>query len=221
LTLGAKKHILARMEMQVERSRESSGPGSFRDRKKLFTREMIVRSSIRLFREKGFEATTVDEIAREADVSRRTFFRYFPSKESAVFPHQAAYLARFRSLLEARKAGEPALARVRRACLAMARDYMNAREEHLEQQAIIQSSPALIARGEAHDEEWAAVIARAFASEEGGREDAGRRARFVAGAIMGLIRAALREWYAGDCREDLVLLGNEALSLIEFGAGRL
>jgi len=57
---------------------------SRRDRKKEETRQRIFKAAIRLFREKGFEATTVDEITERADVARGTFFNHFPRKESVL-----------------------------------------------------------------------------------------------------------------------------------------
>lgn len=57
---------------------------SRRERKKEETRRRIFEAAIALFREKGFEATTVDEITEKADVGRGTFFNYFPKKESVL-----------------------------------------------------------------------------------------------------------------------------------------
>lgn len=57
---------------------------SRRERKKVDTRRRIFEAAVSLFREKGFEATTVDEITERADVGRGTFFNYFPKKESVL-----------------------------------------------------------------------------------------------------------------------------------------
>jgi AcrR family transcriptional regulator len=56
-----------------------------RERKKAATRERIYLAALDLFRRKGFGPTTVDEVAAAADVSRGTFFNYFPSKESLLY----------------------------------------------------------------------------------------------------------------------------------------
>jgi AcrR family transcriptional regulator len=76
-------------------SPDAAEPG-LRERKRLATRRAILLAAITVVREKGFEAATVDEIARIADVSPRTFFNYFSSKEEAIvgdgpeLPDQAA-----------------------------------------------------------------------------------------------------------------------------------
>src|SRR6266850_2761855 len=57
---------------------------SRRERKKEETRERIFKAACKLFRHKGFEATTIDEIAEKADVAKGTFFNYFPRKEAVL-----------------------------------------------------------------------------------------------------------------------------------------
>lgn len=72
---------------------------SLRERKKAKTRSAIQRHALRLFREQGYAATTVDQIADAAEVSPSTFFRYFPAKEDVVVydDYDPALLAAFRA----------------------------------------------------------------------------------------------------------------------------
>lgn len=56
-----------------------------RERKKEETRQRIFRAALELFRQKGFDATTVDDITERADVAKGTFFNYYPRKESVLF----------------------------------------------------------------------------------------------------------------------------------------
>lgn len=194
----------------------AAAPG-LRERKKSRTRDALIAAAHRLFRERGFEATTVDEVAAAAEVSRRTYFRYFPTKEAVLFPSRAARLARFRRLLAERPVGETPLGAVRRACLAVAGDYMADRARVVSEYRIIQASPALIAHELELDLEWEDAIAEAFIARWPGAPDAERRARVWAAAAMGAIRATLREWFAQDGRTDLIALGSASLDWLERG----
>lgn len=81
----------------------SSGPG-LRDTRKAQTRQMISNVATRLFVERGFEQVSMDDIAREADVSRKTVFNYFPRKEDLVFDREDEVRALAAEALAARGA---------------------------------------------------------------------------------------------------------------------
>ena len=187
------------------------------ERKKAKVRGAIIRAAVDLFERHGFDRTTVDEIAATAEISTRTFFRYFPTKEAVMFPYHAAYVEQFRCLL--REQPGPPLEAVRGALEAMAAVYTAARDEHLRHQRIISSSPALVAHSVAYDAEWEAAIADAWRNGHRRGARAERQARLIAGIVMGAINAVMATWYEGGCREDLATLGKSALNLLERGIG--
>jgi AcrR family transcriptional regulator len=83
-----------------------------RDRKKNETRQALRDAAHRLFAEKGFSQTTIDDIAAAADVSRRTFFRYYDSKDDLLRSDVCDLLPVMLAALRARPAGEPPFAAI-------------------------------------------------------------------------------------------------------------
>lgn len=187
-----------------------------RAKRKAEVRAAIVRAALRLFRRRGFDETTVDEIAAAAGVSRRTFFRYFERKEVVAFPWHAERLELFRDLVARRYHGESAIQAVRRALIALAHEYERNREQEIERERLVQSSATLVARERDLDLRWEAVIAEALLSERHRvpRKTAERRARMLAAAIVGVARAVIREWVASEGHLDFVELGLEGFDLV-------
>ena len=169
-----------------------------------------MHAAFELFAARGFDNVTMDEVARAADVSRRTAFRYFPTKEALVFPMREERLAHFRELLTQSTEGEPALVRVRRTCLTLAKEFAAAKEMFLAQEALVASSRGLAGQERLLEREWEDAIAETLSSET-----APRRARILAAAIMGIVRGALHEWALGGATEDLVQIGREAFAILE------
>src|SRR5262249_61158973 len=92
--------------------RVSAPAGGGRERKKDETRRALREAAHRLFAEKGFTQTTIDDITEVADVSRRTFFRYYDSKEDLLRTDVADLLPVMLAALRARPAEEPPLAAI-------------------------------------------------------------------------------------------------------------
>ena len=189
-----------------------------RERNTKERRAALVDAAYELFAQQGYAATTMDDVAARAGVSRRTAFRYFASKEDLVFPYREERLARLALLLVARK-GELPFETVRRACFALARDYEEAREQMLAQWRIVESEPSLLGRELQFDRRSEAAIERAFLADEQGSARATRRARVRAAAVVGVVRATLRDWIEGGATGDLARLARETFAELERGFG--
>src|SRR2546428_12705110 len=93
-------------------------PPGLRERKKQRTRETIARAAHELFAERGYHATTLPDIAEAADVSTRTIFAYFPSKEDILFSDFSVMKEALGQALAGRPEGEDALETVRKFILS-------------------------------------------------------------------------------------------------------
>jgi AcrR family transcriptional regulator len=143
-----------------------------RERKKQRTREALIDAAFRLFQEKGFEATTVEEIADEVDVSSRTFFRYFASKEDVVLTFQEEQFATMLEALAARPAEEPLMTALRHATVSVLRacedgEYGFDPERFGCIQQMMESSPAVFGSSLEHGQKKQAEITRVIAQRMG------------------------------------------------------
>jgi AcrR family transcriptional regulator len=104
-------------------------PEGLRERKKQRTREQIVEAAMRLFAERGYQATTIPDIAAAADVAPRTFFSHFPSKEAVVFHNVDRELDGLGNALRNRLPGETAFDALRRWIDAMFDEWAGDEDE--------------------------------------------------------------------------------------------
>lgn len=100
-------------------------------------------SASELFEERGFEQTTIDQIAAAAEISRRTFFRYFADKEEAFFAEDERLLAVIDETLDGAPDGEPVLDLARRATRALAAHSAADTQRRLARERLIAATPAL------------------------------------------------------------------------------
>ncbi|MFI6204884.1 TetR family transcriptional regulator [Streptomyces sp. NPDC051041] len=187
----------------LETVRTAPRPG-LRERKKQRTRDALLRAALELFTAKGYERTTVDEIAEAVGVSQRTFFRYFASKEEAAFFVARLAESHFLAALRERPPGEPPLQALRRAVLdswdtiGEAIEQLVPLELHMRLYRVIESTPALLAAHLRRATELEEEIARVIARREGLDVDADPRPRLVVAVFGAVMRVTERAWSAGD-----------------------
>ena len=177
---------------------------SLRDNKKTRTREALRAAAFRLFRSKGFDRTTVDEIAAEAGVSRTTFFRYFATKEAVVFDRGREIGEVFRRWVAERPPRENPLEAFEGALLALAReatrDPVLARES-LELEELFERNPALRKRRGEHRQEQIALVAQALADRDGRPVDTEHSLAASLGVVVS--DAVREEWHASGGKADV------------------
>lgn len=184
-------------------SSEPSRPG-LRERKKQRTRDALLRAALELFTTKGYEETTVDEIAEAVDVSQRTFFRYFTNKQETAFAVQEMVEQRFVEALRERPADEAPFVALRGAVIgawdAMGRSIEEVVpvELHMRTYQMIESTPSLLAAHLRRSIEMEEEVARVIAEREGLDLDTDPRPRVVVAAFSGVMRVTGRLWGAGE-----------------------
>jgi AcrR family transcriptional regulator len=169
-----------------------------------------------LFFRDGFEAVTIEAISARAEVSRRTFFRYFPTKESVFFHLHEERLGAFRAQLAAAPVDAPPRRAVYEGLLAVGERYQADREHTLAHNRALHASPALAAYDLKLDAQWERTIAAALEASAESR----LRAVVEAGAVMGVVRAVLRHWFDAGGAYDLPTAGRAAFAWLEQGLGR-
>ena len=191
----------------------SGGPG-LRERKKARTRQVIQEQAMRLFLDRGYAATTVQEIAAAAGVSHMTFFRYFPTKEDVVLADE--YDPLIAELLRKRPASEPDLEKLRHALLAGLAQLSSAdRQTVLDRTRLIVRTPTLRARLWENQLRTEELLVRALIPEGGRADDLARRV-LVAGCLAA-VTTALLVWVEHDGEPDLPGLVEQAFAALRAG----
>ena len=193
-------------------------PDGLRKRKKARTRASIREHALRLFREQGYQATTVQEIAEAAEVSPSTFFRYFPTKEDLVL--QDDMDTRMIAAFEQQPPELGPIAAVRAATRQVLTSYSAADMDLLrETTRLTMTVPEIRARAMDEFARTITVVAEAVA-KRAGRSPDDLAVRAVAGAIIGVIMSVTMPWEGwseGAGFEDTFGRIDEALGLLEAG----
>jgi TetR/AcrR family transcriptional regulator, regulator of mycofactocin system len=184
-------------------------------RRKVTSRAELEQVAFDLFDRQGFERTTVDDIASAAGIGRRTFFRYFRSKNDVPWGDFDAELARMRLRLNAVPAEQPLMDAIRQAVVDFNRVAPDQIPAHRRRMALILRVPALQAHSTLRYAAWRQVIADFAADRTGFAADA-LLPQAIAYATLGVAVAAYEQWLNGS-GDDLGNLLDAALRTLSIG----
>lgn len=191
-----------------------------RERKKQRTRAELTEAAILLFTDRGFDATTIEDIVGEVEVSPRTFFRYFDSKEDVVIGFFDDMGVELRGMLAARPQGEAPFTAVRRALGALIELFTSEPERVLAAKRLAYDTPAIRARLLDKHARWENGVTEELAARLGVDPERDPRPRLIASVALAAFSTAVSRWVDSGGREDLKALLNQSLDAVGTGLDR-
>lgn len=189
-------------------------------RRPVTSRAELEHAAFGLFAEKGFEQTTVDDIAAAAGIGRRTFFRYFRSKNDVPWGDFERELERMRDRLRDCPPNVPLMDAIRVALVDFNRVDPTQIPWHRRRMTLILRVPALFAHSTLRLAAWRTVVAE-FAAERTGQRPGALAPQAIAYAVLGVAIAAYEQWLDHEDADLSVLLDSAMRDLAAaFGSGR-
>lgn len=217
------------MPEPAKNSRTTTSRASGAASQRLKMRRELAAAAMELFATKGYEATTVDEIAAMAGVARRTFFRHFRSKEEAIFPDHDDTLVRAQAVLEAAPPHENPLDTVCRGIKEVMKMYAASPKGSVERYKLTREVPALREREIASVARYERLFTRYLLGhfdEEAHRDgvsgyDEPLLAEVAASAVVTAHNHVLRRWLRGGGAGDVEGQLDHAFAIVRrtFGTG--
>jgi AcrR family transcriptional regulator len=189
-----------------------------RERKKAQTRQSLTAAAIRLSIERGSpDRVTIEEISDAADVSPRTFFNYFSSKEEAILGVDPERRAALRSELELRPEDESPVEALRAALHAGSEDFELNGELWAQRLQLVREHPALSSGYVASFADFERGLVEAMAARLGMDPDADLYPAIVVSAALTVMRVTVKHWQAADDGPDLATLLDDAFDQLAAG----
>ncbi len=176
-------------------------------------RAEIAELAFNVFAERGFDAVTATEVAAAAGISRATFFRYFDSKEDAVFVAQEEMGVKIADELRERPDGEDAWTALRQAFAPAIAAYQHSPSHALARLRLIRCTPNLRVHQLERLAQWRELIGAALADRVG-LDATDIKVEALVGAALGALNAASSRWAESDGAEDLIELLDEAFAVL-------
>lgn len=190
-------------------------PAELSDRRREQTRTEIAAAAVDLFRANGFDATTMDDVARAAGVSRRTAYRHFPAKDDLVFEYPRRWLERFVAVTGDRRPGESTRDLLRRGVIEISEVIEAHKREVLDAFSVVLSTPSLVGRHGRADAEWRIICAGIIAPDLADQPDAILQISVIVGALVGCTNGIIVAWDAGQPDADIRPMTVAALDQID------
>ncbi|MEV0227352.1 TetR family transcriptional regulator [Streptomyces sp. NPDC050704] len=178
-------------------------------------RDSLVAAAFQLFLERGYEQTTVDDIVTLAGVGRRSFFRYFPSKEDVVFPDHERCLADMTELLGRSGDADDPVAQVCDAARLVLRMYAEKPTFSVQRYRLTRKVPGLRAYELSVVWRYERALAEYLRGRFAGRPDGTLRADVIAAAVVAAHNNGLRSWLRSDGRSDATAEVDHALAHVQ------
>lgn len=184
-----------------------SKPEGLREQKRRLTFQRIADIGLKFFLAKGYQETTLDEIAAAAGISRRTFFYYFKSKDEILLAHQSGYMEDLRAcILESASAGQP-LDIVHQALLKLAARHQS--PELLATARLLRQSKALLARRHGNYLQLEQLVYDSLCALFPARDHDGLR--LISMISVSPLRLAVNKWLEEDGKRPLIDYIEDAL----------
>ncbi|MFC8074628.1 TetR family transcriptional regulator [Streptomyces sp. NPDC057307] len=192
--------------------------GTLAERKRQLVANELTEAALQLLASKGFDVVTVDEIVATAGVSKRTFFRYFASKEDVVVQFLADLGAGIHAELAARPAGEPPSVALRHAVwvalAACAADHPDHADRTLRVVRLILRTPALRARLLEREAQWRDDLTAELGRRLGLDPATDLYPRLAAGMALTAFDTVLQRWSESDGTRDPAVLTDLAFAVL-------
>jgi AcrR family transcriptional regulator len=188
-----------------------------RERKKLATRLALHQAALELVAERGLDAVSVDDIAARADVSPRTFFNYYPSKDDAILGLDPAAAHRLAEAFALRPARETPMQALHAVLLDRATEMAEESELWPLRIQVIESHPVLLARLMAGFAESERELSAAIAQRTSTHVGSSVYPALLAAVQSAVMRASLSRWRASDFTVSLPDVVDESWALLSAG----
>jgi AcrR family transcriptional regulator len=178
------------------------------------SREALIDAALALFARDGFDQTTTERITERAGVSPRTFFRYFPTKESVVFDRDYGFMRWFAAAYLDQPATASDYHAVWATFVTLAAGFGVLRARIETYRTAVESSAVLVGREQEHFTDHARTVGEAIAHRRGDADPDGD-AEALAAISLTLYQRALRRWLDGPRARELADLIDEEFARLQ------